>query len=1178
MCDATRLRLSIVAFLALSMCATPSSSAAQDVPRLVLQLGYTGVSVYTAAFSPDGQLLVTAGGETAKLWEVETGRELRAFVGHVGEVIGVAFSPDGRFVLTGGADHAARLWDARTGESIRSFSGHKDSVVRVAFSPDGKRVLTGSDDNTAKLWDAETGRMLRTFAGHLNAGKGMFPNRVRGVAFSPDGKRVLTGGDDKTARLWDADSGRELRRFVGHTGRVSSVVFSPDGQRVMTGGTDDTARIWDANSGRQVHTFTGHGRAVNCVTFSSDDRWALTGSDDGTVKLWNTTSGAQVRTFAEQPGKITSVTFSPDGRGVLTTADDSTVRLWDADQNHELRTFRGYSGAIRGAVFSADGRRIQTASLESAVELWDGETGRQLQRFALPLSNGFTSVAFSADARLALTGGFDDNTARLWDAETGRLLRTFQGTVKRFETAVINDVAFSPDRKYVLVGGRDNVATLWNTATGERVRTFAGGSAVQSSVEAVAFSADGSQVLMSDGTLSNGTAKLWDVATGGLVRTFEEPAFVTSVAISPDGRHVLIGSGPAARLRDATNGQLLRTFSGHTSRVTQVAFSPDGRRALTASADHTAKLWDAETGQSLRTFAGHTDSVSRIAFSPDGRHVLTGSNDHTTRLWNAETGAELCTLISFDDGTWAVVTPDGRFDTDNLDGNPGLHWVMPDDPLHALPLEVFMRDYYEPGLLRRVLAGDRLPAVASLLNVNRVQPAVAVTRIEPTAADPGLVDVTVKVSSAQRAFQRNGSSVTMTTGVYDVRLFRDGQIVDEWPIPERDASPGARRHGAESLAAWRKAAAVTLDATGSGEITFTSIKLPRQQSANPVEFAAYAFNDDRVKSETSRRKYEVPNTLSTLKGRAYLVTIGVNLTENPAFDLRFAAADAAALSDVLHKNLSQVGDFADIIRIPLISDYEMKDGVKVPISTTATKANVKAVLDLLAGRRVDSDAMGRVPNAASIKPARPEDLLVISLSSHGYADAQGNFYFLPYDIGTGTQGGITPGILEHAIASDELTDWLRAVDAGQIAIIVDACHSAATIEAEGFKPGPMGSRGLGQLAYDKRIKIVTASQAADVAWEYDTLQHGLLTFALVTDGLVRGQADYKPRDGEVKLAEWLAFGTGRVPQLDQAIREGRLEGLTTATRGLALVANSPRLQQPVLFDFARSNAGPTIAR
>jgi hypothetical protein len=41
-----------------------------------------------------------------------------------------------------------------------------------------------------------------------------------------------------------------------------------------------------------------------------------------------------------------------------------------------------------------------------------------------------------------------------------------------------------------------------------------------------------------------------------------------------------------------------------------------------------------------------------------------------------------------------------------------------------------------------------------------------------------------------------------------------------------------------------------------------------------------------------------------------------------------------------------------------------------------------------------------------------------------------------------------------------------------MAIIIDACHSAASFEGEGFKPGPMGSRGLGQLAYDKRIRIL----------------------------------------------------------------------------------------------------------
>ena len=50
-------------------------------------------------------------------------------------------------------------------------------------------------------------------------------------------------------------------------------------------------------------------------------------------------------------------------------------------------------------------------------------------------------------------------------------------------------------------------------------------------------------------------------------------------------------------------------------------------------------------------------------------------------------------------------------------------------------------------------------------------------------------------------------------------------------------------------------------------------------------------------------------------------------------------------------------------------------------------------------------------------------------------------------------------------------------------MIVDACHSAASVDEAGFKPGPMGSRGLGQLAYDKGMRILAASQADDVALE-----------------------------------------------------------------------------------------------
>ena len=88
--------------------------------------------------------------------------------GHSDAVHSVAFSPDSKRVLTGSADKTARLWDADTGHEIRVFQGHTGLVTSVAFSPDGKRVLTASHDETARLWDAETGKEIRAFQGHAS--------------------------------------------------------------------------------------------------------------------------------------------------------------------------------------------------------------------------------------------------------------------------------------------------------------------------------------------------------------------------------------------------------------------------------------------------------------------------------------------------------------------------------------------------------------------------------------------------------------------------------------------------------------------------------------------------------------------------------------------------------------------------------------------------------------------------------------------------------------------------------------------------------------------------------------------------------------------------------------------------------------------------------------------------
>jgi hypothetical protein len=504
------------------------------------------------------------------------------------------------------------------------------------------------------------------------------------------------------------------------------------------------------------------------------------------------------------------------------------------------------------------------------------------------------------------------------------------------------------------------------------------------------------------------------------------------------------------------------------------------------------------------------------------------------------------------------VDPDGRFDTNNLDNNRGLHWLMPDDPLAPLPLEIFMRDYYEPRLLPRILAGEKFRPVRSLTKLNRVQPKVQITKIEPHSAVSDSVLVTVEVAKAAREFHRGDKKVLVETDVYDLRLFRDGQLVGYAPATDGEIPVDPR--------------------TGTAEHTFV-VTLPRFKEIKQIEFSAYAFNVDRVKSATDRKLLPIPKTLTPVKGRAYLISVGVNAYENPAWDLRFAANDARRIQSRLTEYLSRSADYDEIVAVALISDFETHNGERIVTENHATKQHVQAVLARLAGKRIDPERAQDIPHLQQLQPARPEDLVLLSFSSHGYADPNGTFYFFPFDIGLGQGRQITEELLQRSLSSKELSQWLRDLDAGEIVLIVDACHSAATVEGEGFKPGPMGSRGLGQLAYDKGMRILTASQADDVALESDLIQQGLLTYALVQDGLEARQADFQPHDATITLSEWLQYGVERVPTLYEEVRAGQVQSFSRGgeQRGVVVLVSPESsslqwrsaLQQPALFDFSQ---------
>lgn len=243
--------------------------------------------VWVVKFNPLGGTLLSGGeGEhrALRLWDIESGRLLREFIGHTETITTATFTLDGQGILTGSNDRTIRYWDAETGQALRVFEGpeHNDGQLRsLAMHPDGARFAAGADD--VRLIDLASGAVLQTYRKDGRRST----DRVNALDFSPDGRLLVTGGADATITLWAVESGQRLRVFEGHTSQVRSVMFSNDGQRLLSSSADSTVRVWDVSSGLEVRRFTGHRAWVNAALFSPDNAYAISGAWDNRLILWN---------------------------------------------------------------------------------------------------------------------------------------------------------------------------------------------------------------------------------------------------------------------------------------------------------------------------------------------------------------------------------------------------------------------------------------------------------------------------------------------------------------------------------------------------------------------------------------------------------------------------------------------------------------------------------------------------------------------------------------------------------------------------------------------------------------------------------------------------------------------------------------------------------------------------
>ncbi|KAH8810513.1 quinon protein alcohol dehydrogenase-like superfamily [Flagelloscypha sp. PMI_526] len=591
-------------------------------------------SVYSVAFSPDGQRIVSGSSDkTLRLWDATTGIIIgEPLHGHSDSVRCVAFSPDGKRIVSGSMDKTLRIWDATTGAVIgEPLRGHSDSVRAVAFSPNGQHIVSGSWDKTLRLWDVRTGAVVgNPLQGHSLS--------VRCIAFSSLGQVIASGSDDNTLRLWDATTGTVIGKpLQGHSDSVSSVAFSPDGQHIVSGSWDKTLRLWNVRTGAVIgRPFHGHCMSVRSVAFSPDGRSIVSGSWDKTLRLWDASTGTMISEILHGHSlSVRSVAFSPDGQRIVSGSEDTTLRLWDGTTGAVIgKLIQGHSLSVRSVAFSPDGKHIVSGSSDKTLRLWNASTGSAIGKPLQGHSSFVNSVAFSPDGHWIVSGS-EDSTLRLWNASTGAVI----GKPLRGHSSSVNSVAFSPDGRWIVSGSEDSTLRLWDATTGAVIGEPLQGHSL--SVRSVAFSPNGQHIV--SGSWDK-TLRVWNPMTG---TTVGKPLHghcmsVRSVTFSPDGQWIASGSSDKTlRLWNVTTGTVIcKPFQDHSLACSSVAFSPDGQQILSGSWDKTLRLWDATSGSVIcKPLYGHSSSVNSVAFSPDGKRIISGSEDNTLRLWDATTGS-----------------------------------------------------------------------------------------------------------------------------------------------------------------------------------------------------------------------------------------------------------------------------------------------------------------------------------------------------------------------------------------------------------------------------------------------------------------------------------------------------------------------------------------------------------
>jgi WD40 repeat protein len=534
--------------------------AATGEVRQIL-LGHTD-GVTDCAITPDSRFVVSSSlDETIRIWDVATGALVRTLSaqwkderggwlvqstpsGHLASIWSCAVSADGRFILSASADHTVKLWNFDTGEELRTLTGHTAAVQGCAFSPDGGLVASAGADGTLRIWDTQSGAVrlkLDPQVGALNA-----------CAFTPDGASIAFACEDATVRVRDAATGDERSTYSGHTDIVNDCAVAADGSFLVSASMDGSLKLWDARQDSGTAQSPGHRGGLNSCAIADDDT-LIAGGADMLLTVVRARSGAVRGSFFGHTGPVRGCAVLPGRRGLIAGSEDKSLRVWHIVTGEPLATLRGHRDWVNACDVSADGSLIVSGSADKTLRVWDALTwARRLTIVAH--EDAVNACRCSPDGAFVLSAS-TDCTMKIWpmaslrDAWESPFMGEHRMTMAGWErllvprvlhghSGAVNDCAIAPDSSFVVSASSDRSIRVWDCNTLELRRTMTGH---RRDVNGCAISPDG-RWIASVG--NDSTIRIWSSATGECVTTLTVDGVLAQCTWFGDGRRLAaVGAG-----------------------------------------------------------------------------------------------------------------------------------------------------------------------------------------------------------------------------------------------------------------------------------------------------------------------------------------------------------------------------------------------------------------------------------------------------------------------------------------------------------------------------------------------------------------------------------------------------------------------------------------------------------